>query len=628
MREDINSPRKITDMNVDFSEIEQIIKDARAYSLGSKFTEWDIYELVRQSMPQIADIQGIIPIIVSAIIARQESEELKERVNLLDEEMSRLNYRALFMEQEINIFEEGNEGVLDVKIDGTIIHANDRMMECSGYSKEELIGKNMHIFSSGTHIREFWKDFWTTIQSGKIWLGDICNKKKDGTLIWLSTLIIPKCDDNGNVTSFKVVRKDIMESYVLRKKLEDAMNQKIDYITGLANHTKCLGDCEIETNRSLIIVHVNNIFEINSAFGRNRGNEIIKEIGQKLKTFAQENNAQVYRMEGTDFAIIFTDHITQNFIQEQCKKLTDVKIVTHNQHIELSLALGIALDHSDINNLLANGYLAMNESKQTKQPVIFNQEIHTIEKSTHFFKMRNLIREAFIEDLFVVFFQEIKENSCAIKKSDIRKFECLIRMYNSKGRTTLISPGVFLSAIKQDGKDNILTNYVVDKVCQFMSENKGYFSINLTEDDLILADFSQKIHEKIRSYSIDPNRITFEVLEEIESIESKNILENIQALKRYAFKIAIDDFGSGYSNFSRMLKFKPDFLKIDMSYIRGIDTNPEHRSIVRAIVLLAHENGIMVIAEGVETENEQLVIESLGVDYSQGYLFSKPSPVI
>jgi PAS domain S-box-containing protein len=248
-------------------------------------------------MPQIADIQGIIPIIVSAIIARQESEELKERVNLLDEEMSRLNYRALFMEQEINIFEEGNEGVLDVKIDGTIIHANDRMMECSGYSKEELIGKNMHIFSSGTHIREFWKDFWTTIQSGKIWLGDICNKKKDGTLIWLSTLIIPKCDDNGNVTSFKVVRKDIMESYVLRKKLEDAMNQKIDYITGLANHTKCLGDCEIETNRSLIIVHVNNIFEINSAFGRNRGNEIIKEIGQKLKTFAQENNAQVYRME-------------------------------------------------------------------------------------------------------------------------------------------------------------------------------------------------------------------------------------------------------------------------------------------------------------------------------------------
>jgi EAL domain-containing protein (putative c-di-GMP-specific phosphodiesterase class I) len=184
----------------------------------------------------------------------------------------------------------------------------------------------------------------------------------------------------------------------------------------------------------------------------------------------------------------------------------------------------------------------MNESKQTKQPVIFNQEIHTIEKSTHFFKMRNLIREAFIEDLFVVFFQEIKENSCAIKKSDIRKFECLIRMYNSKGRTTLISPGVFLSAIKQDGKDNILTNYVVDKVCQFMSENKGYFSINLTEDDLILADFSQKIHEKIRSYSIDPNRITFEVLEEIESIESKNILENIQALKRYAFKIAIDDF--------------------------------------------------------------------------------------
>ncbi|OIP54446.1 hypothetical protein AUK10_00850 [Candidatus Gracilibacteria bacterium CG2_30_37_12] len=77
-----------------------------------------------------------------------------------------------------------------------------------------------------------------------------------------------------------------------------------------------------------------------------------------------------------------------------------------------------------------------------------------------------------------------------------------------------------------------------------------------------------------------------------------------------------------------MLKFKPDFLKIDMSYVRGIDTNPEHRSIVRAIVLLAHENGIMVVGEGVETEQEQLVLESIGVDYSQGYIFNKPSPVI
>lgn len=89
------------DMQVDFIEIEQIINDARAYSLWSGFTEWDIYELIRRSIPQIADIQGIIPIIVSAIIARQESEKLKEKMYRLDREISRLNYRALSMEQEV-----------------------------------------------------------------------------------------------------------------------------------------------------------------------------------------------------------------------------------------------------------------------------------------------------------------------------------------------------------------------------------------------------------------------------------------------------------------------------------------------------------------------------------------------
>lgn len=104
--------------------------------------------------------------------------------------------------------------------------------------------------------------------------------------------------------------------------------------------------------------------------------------------------------------------------------------------------------------------------------------------------MRNFVREAFQNDLFEVFFQEIKENSCSIKKGTIRKFECLVRMYDSKKKTKLISPEKFLPVIKKDGENPALTSCVVEKVCKFMSENDGRFSINLTEEDLRTDGFA------------------------------------------------------------------------------------------------------------------------------------------
>lgn len=155
--------------------------------------------------------------------------------------------------------------------------------------------------------------------------------------------------------------------------------------------------------------------------------------------------------------------------------------------------------------------------------MVFDHKNHSMKESEDFFKIRNLVREACKEDLFEVFFQEIKENACATKKRRERKFECLVRMYDSKQKTNLIPPGKFLPVIKQDGGNQILTACVVEKVCKFMSMNEGRFSINLTEDDLKADGFARQIYKKIQRFSIQPDRIIFEILEAIENIESENI---------------------------------------------------------------------------------------------------------
>jgi len=606
-------------------KIEQFIQNFHLESLQTDADKLNVYDLVQEKL-SVMNIQDITPAIVMAIISKKEAHDLKTRNLQLQWEISHLLSGSLTMEEELDIFNT-RKCILDISIDGTILEVNDFMIEHSWYSREELIGRNMHIMSSWIHSKNFWRNFWNTIQSGRGWAGDICNKRKDGTFIWFWTIVIPKLDSNGKIINFKVIRQDVSESYEL-------FDQKVDNLTKLPNYAKCLEDFSIDKNRSLTLLHINNMLDLNDVFGRERGDEIIKEIAEKLREFSLGKNVNIYKFEWTDFAIVFKEDLSEQLVQEQYNRLSDLKIFdNHHKRIHLSFSLWVVLNEPNIEALLRHGHLALNESKQKKRYVIFDNKNDTLEKSKDFFEMRSLVREAFAEDLFEVFFQEVKENSCAIRKGKTKKFECLVRMYDSKEKINIISPGKFLPIVKEDGEDEDLTCCVIKKVCEKMVDYDGHFSINLTEDDLTSTDFTEWILEKISEYSsfkykypVTPDRITFEILEEIESIESSEIRKNIKALKDSGFSIAIDDFWSGYSNFSRMFDFEPDFIKIDMRYIRWIDKNQRHRSLVRAVVGLAHDNNIMVVGEGVETEQEQLVLESLWVDYSQGYLFSKPSP--
>ncbi len=243
--------------------------------------------------------------------------------------------------------------------------------------------------------------------------------------------------------------------------------------------------------------------------------------------------------------------------------------------------------------------------------------------------MLNAVNEAFKDDLFTVYYQEIMENPDSIRKGKMRKFECLVRMYDSKEKNKIISPGKFRPIIIRSWKNQQLTDIVISKVSAYMQDNtEDIFSINITEDDLNEENSAEHIYGIVSKYNINPRRIIFEILEDIEDMGSGNIIENIKKLKSYGFEIAIDDFWTWYSNFSRIFELAPDYLKIDMQFIRWIDTNILNRKLVKYIVWFSHDTWISVVAEWVETANEQLVVQSLGVDFSQWYFFSKPNPVI
>lgn len=410
-------------------------------------------------------------------------------------------------------------------------------------------------------------------------------------------------------------------------------HQRIDFLTGLPNYIRCLEDMAENKNRSIVLFHINNMFDINNTFWRSTWDDIVIKISKLLQRYCRENSLQkasVYKFEGTDFGLVFEWDVSKQIILDQYDRIKDLKVFDSKSKtdIHLSFSLWVVFDWSNIEILLHKAFHALKIARSSRKIIFFNNKNIHIDGSWDFFKIRKLVREAFNEDLFELCFQEIKKNPRSIRKRDARKFECLIRMYDSKERINLIPPLQFLHVIKRDGKNQALTNIVIQKACEFMQKNPGDFSINLTEDDLQSDGFALRMYEIFSKYSISPDRVTFEILEEIEWVESSDILTTLSTLRRYGFEIAIDDFGSWYSNFSRMLDFRPNSLKIDMKYVRGIEINQQHQSLIKAIVWIAHDNGMYVVAEWVETPNEQLALEILWVDYSQWYLIGRPLPYI
>ena len=563
-------------------------------------------------------------------------EEKKHEIQL-DSEVRRLRDES----NVINNF----EWVIETDLEGNILSVNDLLILKTWFSREDLIGKNMRVMSSWTHSKVFWKTFWTTILSGEPWEGDICNKKKDWSYIWFWTLIVPMKNEYGVVYNFKVFRQDVSEWYDLKKRLRN--KKKIDLLTWLPNRMKCHEDFVVDKTRSAVIIHVNRMYSINYAYWKDVGDKTIQEIGKILEKYiadyGRRYHVRLYKFDGTDFCLIYSAPVSESHIQEQVLLLQNLSIQVNqdnisqgekidtenssmNRKIPISFSVWSAFNQKEINTLLSYAYLALRESRTSSQPHIsFQDDIYAIKKSRDYFDILDLSREALKRrDIFRVYLQEIIRNSERKEgeKLSPRKFEALIRMRDPI-TWSIHSPGDFLSSIELDGKSQNLTSYVIRDTCEFMIQNDVHVSINLSKDDLRTAGRAHSIYKEILEYSIDPCRITFEILENIELLDAIT-LDNIKILKNYGFSIAIDDYWVSYSGIARIPEIKPNYLKIDMSIIRGIDTDKNKQVMVKSIIVLAQGFWMEVIAEGVEKKEEQLILAALSVDASQGYLFSKP----
>ncbi len=393
-----------------------------------------------------------------------------------------------------------------------------------------------------------------------------------------------------------------------------------DILTGLPNRRKLEIDLKQYSKQDFFILcNIDKFSFINVVHGQETGDFVLKEFAQKLK-MTLPGSTSIYRLAGDEFVIIGdSKNISLKLILNQLKILiSNIDIQYNKERINISFSIGV-VDNEET-NILKKADLALKAAKNKNSGtiVIYSKEMDFESYYQNIFKFKNIIKTALIEDSIMPYYQGIYNN----QSQKIEIYECLARISKDE---ELFYPDDFINAAKLTGLYNYITFTIIDKSFYQFRDKPVMFSINLSREDLQNSELIEFLNYQLVKNKIDPNQVIIEVLESISLDEYPEAFEVLQSLKARGFKIAIDDFGAGYSNLSRLLSMEVDFIKIHGSFIKNIDQDQNSYEITKSITELAHSIGTRVIAEYVHKQEIQRILLDFGIEYSQGFLFSKPA---
>lgn len=435
-------------------------------------------------------------------------------------------------------------------------------------------------------------------------------------------------------TLHKVVGKIKMERENLqyRQHLEELVESKtrealqtytVDRISGLYSLGKLEQDIFTHSDHTLVLFKIGDFKHLNDTYGYQAGNAVLRQTAQILRRLVNdEMNVGydgLYRTSGTHFALLspagvqslepLVHLIVQHF------EATEIVVAGDKMYLEMYAAIvhpgdELSLSHADF---------ALRQAEKEGRIVIYRSAEHQTHGNSYKLKCIDTIKRAIVENRFVPFYQPIIDNTTM----RIAKYEALVRLMTPDGQ--YLSPMQFLPIAKETKMYRTITKLIVSSVLNDFRNSECSVSINLSIDDISHHPTREFLFQQIASFP-EPHRLVFELLES-EGIESYGDIQDFFAeLKKLGCKVALDDFGSGYSNFEHLAKLNVDYIKFDGSLVETIATDYVSQNIVELLATFAKRLGIRTIAEYVSNEVLYEKIISLGVCESQGYLFGTPVP--
>ena len=531
----------------------------------------------------------------------------------------KISEHGLHIEQNENLYLEAfqSSGIYaKLDVNQNIIHANRQFYQTMHTTKTELSKlKFIDFIKSGS------TEIFETTKHKQSWEGTKVFTTLDKELIYLNCSFIPILDKKEQLKEILFLATDVTELTLSKTNIKNSLYQ--DPLTKLPNRLKLFTDKSvIDTNgiATYIIFNIDSFDSINNLYGNVFGDNILILVAKWLEQNLPNKDTKLYKFEADIYVMVCLCELEEielrNYLTKISALISQEKFLYDEAEIDISLTIGAAQGYT---NQLKLAQIAYKDAKIAKKSFsIYDQTSNKEEEYTKNIETSKTLKNALEQDMIIPYFQPIMN----IQTGEIEKYESLMRIKDEEGKILL--PHEFLNIAKRSKIYPRLSCSLIEKSIDTFLIAPCEFSVNLSFLDITNKATNKFILELLDKTGIGP-WIIFELLES-EGIENyKEVMNFIEQVKSYGAKIAIDDFGSGYSNFERLVELQVDFIKIDGSLIKNIDQNDDMKIITQTIVNFAKALGVKTVAEYVHSEEVLNQVKALGVDYAQGFYIGKPN---
>ena len=523
--------------------------------------------------------------------------------------------------------------------DGKLLYLSPSCATLTGYPNDAF-DEGLSFLERILHPDDlvFWKQYLDKKAPADSESLDFRIFRHDGRLRWVSLVSRAVQGQDGAPLGLRCSMRDITERKLMEQQLRH--HALHDALTGVGNRTLCLDRVLQGLERAkrrddyfyaVLFLGLDRFKVVNESLGHVFGDKVLVEVSRRLASCVRELDT-VSRFGGDEFVVFLEELVSPREATHIVKRICEVirsPFLIENRSIQLTASVGVVLSPADYNNpedLLRNATIAMYRAKESGRDrfKVFNSKM--LERAVRVMNLESELRSGIANNEFTLMFQPVLH----LKTERLIGFEALVRwLHPERG---LVGPGEFIPLAEETGLIVEIGRWVLERACATLATwiatipgaQDIVMSVNISGKQFSQAGLIEQVRRTLDYSGLDARNLKLEITETAIMDNAALAIERLVRLKNLGLTLSIDDFGTGYSSMSYLQKFPLDNLKIDLSFVRMMEIAPENIEIVKAIIDLAHNLGLEVVAEGVENLVQKQLLTKLGCEYGQGYLFARP----
>lgn len=542
------------------------------------------------------------------------------------------------LRQSAVVFESTADGVIITDSDTRIIAVNSAFCEITGYSEEEVLGQVPSFRRSERQASAFYREMWGDINEKGRWQGEIWNRRRNGEVYpeWMTISVV--YDSEGDVSNYVAVFSDI--SHIKHSQMQLDHMAHHDPLTDLPNRallddrlTQAISrNQRAELEVGVMFIDLDRFKNVNDTLGHPVGDVLLQQVAHRLIQSLRTEDT-VARLGGDEFVVLIEEMKRPEYAESVAIKIIsslNEAFVIQGHELYIGASIGISIypqDGADASTLIKHADAAMYRAKEQGRNTyqFYTRELTT--NATERLALESALRRAIERKEFMLYFQP----KVAIATHTIVGAEALLR-WNSP-ELGMVSPDRFIPLAEESGLIIEIGEWVLERACEAAARwckghnNFDHLAVNISAIQLQRGDIVNTVERILSRSGLGGERLELEITESV-LMHHPEIASTVLAdLRRLGVRLAVDDFGTGYSSLSYLKRFPIDILKIDRSFVTDIPGDANDTAITRAVIALGKSLQLKVVAEGVESEEQEQFLATEGCDYGQGYLFGRPMSV-